>query len=63
MVWVEKPRVFLLKKTAELLQLQLSFPAELNFSCDELLQLQLSWTSAELNFQLQLNFNFSCGSL
>ena len=26
-------------KAAELLQLQLSFPAELNFSCDELLQL------------------------
>jgi hypothetical protein len=24
---------------------------------------QLSWTSAELNFQLQLNFNFSCGPL
>ena len=55
-------------KAAELLQLQLSFPAELNFSCDELLQLQLSF-SAELDFswvelfQLQLNFNFSCGPL
>jgi hypothetical protein len=36
-------------KAAELLQLQLSFPAELNFSCVELLQLQLSF-SAELDF-------------
>ena len=47
-------------KAAELLQLQLSFPAELDFSWVELLQLQLSF-SAELNFswvelsQLQLN--------
>ena len=50
-------------KAAELLQLQLSFPAELDFSWVELLQLQLSWTSAELSFQLQLNFNFSYGPL
>jgi hypothetical protein len=55
-------------KAAELLQLQLSFSAELDFSWVELLQLQLSF-SAELNFswvelsQLQLNFNFSCGPL
>ena len=47
-------------KAAELLQLQLSFPAELDFSWVELLQLQLSF-SAELNFswvelsQLHLN--------
>jgi hypothetical protein len=47
-------------KTDELLQLQLSFSVELNFSWVELLQLQLSWTSAELSFlnsswtQLQL---------
>ena len=31
------------------------------FSCSW--AFQLSWTSAELNFQLQLNFNFSCGPL
>jgi hypothetical protein len=36
-------------KAAELLQLQLSFPAELDFSWVELLQLQLSF-SAELDF-------------
>jgi hypothetical protein len=48
-------------KAAELLQLQLSFSAELNFSWVELHQLQLSF-SVELNFswvelsQLQLSF-------
>jgi hypothetical protein len=52
-------------KAVELLQLQLNFSAELDFSWVELLQLQLSF-SAELNIswvelsQLQMNFNFSC---
>jgi hypothetical protein len=57
-------------KAAELVQLQLSFSAELNFSWVELFQLQLSWSSAELSFsttvelsQLQLNFNFNCEPL
>jgi hypothetical protein len=55
-------------KAAELVQLQLSFLAELDFSWVELLQLQLSF-SADLDFswvelsQLQLNFNFGCGPL
>jgi hypothetical protein len=56
-------------KAAELVQLQLSFSAELNFNWVELFQLQLSF-SAELSFfntvelsLLQLNFNFNCEPL
>jgi len=53
-------------KAAELLQLQLSFPAELDFSWVELLQLQLSF-SAELNFSwvelLQLQLSWTSAGL
>jgi hypothetical protein len=47
-------------KAAELLQLQLSFLAELDFTWVELLQLKLSWTSAELSF---LSYSWAFSSL